>query len=55
MEEVDAVCRQVAGEEGAPSYIGIDTSAAPSKDAPSLCRVCELLGLPHFGAAGTLA
>ena len=55
MEAVDAVCRQAAAEKGAPRYAGIDTSAAPSKDAPSLCRVCELLGLPHFGAAGTLA
>lgn len=54
MAALDALCKQHAKASGVP-YLGVDTSAAPSKDAQSLCRVCELLGLDHFGAAGTLA
>jgi len=53
LKALDGICKGAAAA-GAVRYIGIDTSAAPSKDAESLCTVCELLGLPHFGAAGTL-
>lgn len=35
-------------------FAGIDTSAAPSKDCSSMTQVYELLGVPYFGAAGTL-
>jgi hypothetical protein len=35
-------------------FIGIDTSAAPSKDCSSMVDVYKLLGVPYFGAAGTL-
>lgn len=53
MAALDSICKAAASDSGVP-YLGIDTSAAPSKDAQSLCLVGELLGLPHFGAAGTL-
>lgn len=35
-------------------YIGMDTSAAPSKHCASMVEVYQLLGLSHFGAAGTI-
>lgn len=35
-------------------FAGIDTSAAPSKNCSSMTQVYELLGVPYFGAAGTL-
>lgn len=35
-------------------FAGIDTSAAPSKDCSSMVDVYQLLGVPYFGAAGTL-
>lgn len=35
-------------------YIGIDTSAAPSKECASMVEVYELLGVPYFGASGTV-
>tara|TARA_B110000008_G_C16916578_1_gene542955 strand:- start:66 stop:644 length:579 start_codon:yes stop_codon:yes gene_type:complete len=34
-------------------FAGIDSSPAPSKSVESMCRVIELLGVPHFGASGT--
>lgn len=36
------------------SFAGIDTSPAPSKQVQSMCRVIELLGVEHFGSAGTV-
>lgn len=35
-------------------YIGMDTSAAPSKHCASMVEVYQLLGLSHFGTAGTI-
>jgi len=36
------------------SFAGIDSSAAPSKDCSSMVEVYELLGVPYFGAAGSV-
>lgn len=33
---------------------GMDTSAAPSKSCASMVDVYQLLGVPHFGASGTV-
>ena len=54
MDALAALAEAAASSSGVV-FAGIDTSAAPSKDACSLCHVCELLGLSHFGAAGTLS
>jgi uncharacterized protein (UPF0210 family) len=35
-------------------FAGIDTSAAPSKDCSSVVDIYKLLGVPYFGASGTL-
>lgn len=35
-------------------FIGIDSSAAPSKNCSSMVQVYELLGVEYFGAAGTV-
>ena len=35
-------------------FAGIDTSAAPSKNCSSIVDVYKLLGVPYFGASGTL-
>jgi len=35
-------------------FAGIDSSAAPSKDCSSMVDVYKLLGVPYFGAAGTV-
>lgn len=35
-------------------FVGIDTSAAPSKNCSSMVEVYKLLGVPYFGASGTL-
>ena len=35
-------------------FAGIDTSAAPSKNCSSMVEVYKLLGVPYFGASGTL-
>lgn len=36
------------------TFAGIDTSAAPSKNCASMVDVYKLLGVPFFGASGTL-
>lgn len=36
------------------SFSGIDSSAAPSKNCSSMTKVYELLGVPYFGAAGSV-
>lgn len=36
------------------AFAGIDSSAAPSKNCASMATVYELLGVPYFGAAGTV-
>ena len=35
-------------------FVGIDSSAAPSKNCSSMTRVYELLGVPFFGSAGSV-
>lgn len=35
-------------------FAGIDTSAAPSKNCASMVDIYQLLGVPFFGASGTL-
>jgi uncharacterized protein (UPF0210 family) len=35
-------------------FVGIDSSAAPSKDCSSMTTVYELLGVPYFGASGSV-
>ncbi|PJG85547.1 DUF711 family protein [Conservatibacter flavescens] len=35
-------------------FAGMDSSAAPSKNCASMTEVYELLGVPYFGAAGTV-
>ena len=39
---------------GAFEFAGIDSSAAPSKNCASMTKVYELMGLPYFGAAGSV-
>lgn len=36
------------------AFAGIDSSAAPSKNCVSMCELYKLLGVPYFGAAGTV-
>jgi len=44
----------VSGGVNSPFIFGgVDSSPAPSKTVQSMCRVVELLGVPHFGASGT--
>ena len=35
-------------------FAGLDSSAAPSKDTVSMCTIFEDLGVPFFGASGTV-
>ncbi|WP_288064941.1 DUF711 family protein [Rodentibacter caecimuris] len=35
-------------------FVGIDSSAAPSKNCASITELYELMGVPYFGAAGTV-
>lgn len=53
---VDAVQRCVRAtplDEGWV-YAGMDTSAAPSKNCTSMPAIYQLLGVPYFGASGTV-
>jgi len=45
---------KVVSEAHGVRFAGFDTSAAPSKDADSLCTVFKLLGVPHFGSPGSV-
>lgn len=40
--------------DGSWRYIGMDTSAAPSKNCTSMAEIYRLLRVPHFGAAGSI-
>jgi len=53
---VDALDRiaQAFATEKSLRFAGFDSSAAPSKETASMAEVCKALGLPHFGAAGTV-
>ncbi|MFT5706712.1 MAG: hypothetical protein ACI9ES_000999 [Oceanospirillaceae bacterium] len=35
-------------------FAGFDSSAAPSKDCASMAQIYQLLGVPYFGASGTV-
>ena len=50
---ISVVATRVAAER-CVSFGGLDSSAAPSKDCSSITDVFRLLGIPSFGAAGTL-
>eukprot|EP01130_Rhizamoeba_saxonica_P014237 TRINITY_DN619_c0_g1_i2.p2 TRINITY_DN619_c0_g1~~TRINITY_DN619_c0_g1_i2.p2 ORF type:complete len:250 (-),score=55.68 TRINITY_DN619_c0_g1_i2:40-789(-) len=41
-------------DHGEYEFLGVDTSAAPSKDCSSMVDVFKGLGLPYFGASGTI-
>jgi len=45
--------KELAAELGV-RFAGLDSSAAPSKEVTSICTLFEDLGVPHFGAAGTV-
>ncbi|MBR0572697.1 MULTISPECIES: DUF711 family protein [Pasteurellaceae] len=53
---IDEVLNAVSSTEltGRFKFVGIDSSAAPSKSCNSMATVYELLGVPYFGAAGTV-
>lgn len=53
---VDNVMDVVDGTELEQGWkvIGMDTSSAPSKDCASMVAVYKLLGVPYFGASGTV-
>lgn len=53
MQALQALCTAQAAASGV-RFAGFDSSAAPSKDTASMADVCRGLGLPHFGAAGTV-
>ena len=36
------------------SFVGLDSSAAPSKNCSSMVKVYKLLGVKHFGNSGTI-
>ena len=48
-----AVCNEHAATSGR-RFAGIDSSPAPSQSVASMAEVVELLGVPHFGASGTI-
>jgi len=48
-----AAARRAAAASGV-RFAGLDSSAAPSKDVTSMCKVIECLGVSHFGASGTV-
>ncbi|KGQ71050.1 hypothetical protein OA57_02095 [Chelonobacter oris] len=53
---IDRVMAGVRSAETDPhwQFAGMDTSAAPSKNCHSMVDVYRLLGVPYFGAAGTV-
>ena len=53
IEPLVAQAREVSSETGVP-FSGLDSSAAPSKEVASICSLFEALGVPHFGASGTV-
>ncbi len=53
VDEVVAIVHAFDKTEGF-KFLGIDSSAAPSKECASMVQVYELLGVEYFGAAGTV-
>lgn len=54
-QSIDHILKVVETFESDFAFLGIDSSAAPSKDCSSMVDVYRMLGVPHFGAAGTIA
>lgn len=53
VERINA-CVSATALDAGWRVIGMDTSAAPSKSCASMVQVYELLGVPFFGASGTV-
>ncbi len=53
VDQVVTIAKKFAKEQNLP-FIGIDSSAAPSKDCGSLVDVFKALGVEYFGAAGSV-
>lgn len=53
VNKIMAIAKQVSLATGW-QVIGLDTSAAPSKDCASMVDIYRLLGVPYFGASGTV-
>lgn len=52
---VDNIKEIIDGYENSDfEFVGVDSSAAPSKNCSSMARVYELLGVEYFGAAGSV-
>ena len=51
---VDQVLEMLSAVKLSGEFAGIDSSAAPSKNCSSMTKVYELMGLPYFGAAGSV-
>ena len=47
-------CVHSANSDSDWTYLGMDTSAAPSKDCTSMVDIYKALGVPYFGASGTV-
>lgn len=45
---------KVMAQASGVRFAGLDSSAAPSKDTVSMCTIFEDLGVPFFGASGTV-
>lgn len=54
-QSIDQILNVVESFETDFAFLGIDSSAAPSKDCSSIVDVYRMLGVPRFGAAGTIA
>ncbi len=52
---VDAILSVVKSTETSLPFLGIDSSAAPSKDCRSMIELYQQLGTPYFGAPGTIS
>ena len=53
IDNIDSCVKQLNAASGW-TYLGMDTSPAPSKDCHSMVDVYKLLGVPYFGASGTV-
>ena len=53
IDNVDSCVKRLNAASGW-NYLGMDTSPAPSKDCHSMVKVYKLLGVPYFGASGTV-
>lgn len=52
--QVLVAAAQALSAETGVRFAGLDSSAAPSKEVTSMCTIFEDLGVPHFGASGTV-